>query len=115
MMHIMTNSISILIKLLNLSIKSPSLIDMKSVLPSCQFIFNTIPTLVLDKSNLAYVDPKVTIIDIASQPGGVDYEYALKNNLYAKLCLGIPGKVSPRTSADILLTGIVTFMKERSD
>lgn len=95
--------------------QTTTLVNMKKILPSCQFIFNTIPALILDKSNLSYVNPKVTIIDIASQPGGVDYEYALKHGLNAKLCLGLPGKVSPRSSADIILTGIVAFMKERSD
>jgi dipicolinate synthase subunit A len=95
--------------------QTTSLINMKKILPSCNFIFNTIPALILDKSCLAHVDPEVTIIDIASAPGGVDYEYALKHSLNAKLCLGLPGKVSPRSSADILLTGIVAFMKERSD
>lgn len=89
--------------------------NMKKFIPSCHFIFNTIPALVLDKSCLAHADPKVTIIDIASAPGGVDFEYALKHNLNAKLCLGLPGKVSPRSSAEILLTGIDAFMKERSD
>jgi len=89
--------------------------DMKKILSSFNFIFNTIPALVLDKDHLAHVDPKVTIIDIASQPGGVDFEYAIKHNLNAKLCLGIPGKVSPKTSADIILSGIMSFIKERSD
>ncbi len=92
-----------------------SLSEMKEILPSFNFIFNTIPALILDKNHLACVDPKVTIIDIASQPGGVDFEYAIKHNLNAKLCLGLPGKVSPKTSADIILTGILSFMKERSD
>lgn len=91
-----------------------NLSDIKSILPSFNFIFNTIPALVLDKDHLALVDPKVTIIDIASQPGGVDFEFALKNNINAKLCLGLPGKVSPKTSADIILCGIMSFIKERS-
>ena len=92
-----------------------SLINMKHVIPSCEFIFNTIPALILDQECLALVRPEVTIIDIASAPGGIDYEYAMKNNLNAKLCLGIPGKVSPRSSADILVTKIDAFVKERSD
>jgi len=89
--------------------------DLKRILPDFNFIFNTIPALVLDKDHLALVDPNVTIIDIASQPGGVDFEYALKHNINAKLCLGIPGKVSPKTSAEIILNGIMSFIKERSD
>lgn len=87
----------------------------KSVLPHCHFIINTIPAMVLTKDCLSCVNKDVTIIDIASAPGGVDYEYALQHNINAKLCLGIPGKVSPRSSADILVTKIDAFMKERSD
>ncbi|MDF2510496.1 MAG: hypothetical protein K0S04_362 [Herbinix sp.] len=95
--------------------KTITLNNMKSLLPSCDFIFNTIPAMILDRECLMLTNPSVTIIDIASAPGGVDYEFALKNNINAKLCLGLPGKVSPKSSADILVTKIDTFMKERSD
>lgn len=86
--------------------------DMKVILPSFHFIFNTVPSLVLDKECLKKVSPDVTIIDIASSPGGVDFEYALNHGINAKLCLGLPGKVAPRTSADILVTEIEALMKE---
>ncbi len=89
--------------------------SIEDIIPSCQFIFNTIPAMVLDKKCLSCVSKNVTIIDIASAPGGVDFEYALNHNINAKLCLGLPGKVSPRSSADILVTKIDAFMKERSD
>lgn len=92
-----------------------SLKNIKSILPSCHFIFNTIPALILNQDLLSVVKQDVTIIDIASAPGGVDFEYAMNHNITAKLCLGIPGKVSPRTSAEILVTKIDAFMKERSD
>ncbi|WP_276929208.1 dipicolinate synthase subunit DpsA [Herbinix luporum] len=88
--------------------------DIKSVLPKFHFIFNTIPSLVLDQNCLKNVSPDVVIIDIASAPGGVDFEYALNHGINAKLCLGIPGKVSPRTSADILVAEIEALIKERS-
>ena len=96
-------------------LQTVSLINIKHVIPACEFIFNTIPALILDKECLSLVRPEVTIIDIASAPGGIDYEYAMKENLNAKLCLGLPGKVSPRSSADILVTKIDAFVKERSD
>lgn len=86
--------------------------DIKVLLSTYDFIFNTIPTLILDKGCLALVKQNVTIIDIASAPGGIDYEYALQKNLKAKLCLGLPGKVAPKTSADILVNEIITLMKE---
>ena len=56
----------------------------------------------------------VVIIDIASAPGGIDYEYALNHGINAKLCLGLPGKVAPRASADILVTEIEALIEERS-
>jgi len=89
--------------------------EIRSLLPSCHFIFNTIPAMILDQDCLSYVNSEVTIIDIASAPGGVDYEYAMNHGINAKLCLGLPGKVSPRSSAEILVAKIDTFMKERSD
>lgn len=89
--------------------------EMKPFLKNFQFIFNTIPALILDQSCLELVSQHVTIIDIASAPGGVDYEYAMQQGLNAKLCLGLPGKVAPKTSAEILVTEILSLLKERSD
>lgn len=89
--------------------------NIKCILPSFQFIFNTIPALILDSASLELVDKSVTIIDIASAPGGLDYEHAKDLKINAKLCLGIPGKVAPRTSANILSTEIHSYLKERSD
>lgn len=89
--------------------------NIKTVLPTFQYIFNTIPSLVLDRECLKLVSSDVVIIDIASAPGGIDFEYALNKKIKAKLCLGLPGKVAPRTSADILVSEIEALMKERSD
>jgi dipicolinate synthase subunit A len=89
--------------------------NMKCLLPNFHYIFNTIPSLILDRDCLELVDRHATIIDIASAPGGVDFEYAKHLNLNAKLCLGLPGKISPRSSAEFLVAEICTFIKERSD
>ncbi len=88
---------------------------MSSILPSFHFIFNTIPALILDQNHLALVQPHAVIIDISSAPGGVDFNYAASMKLHAKLCLGLPGKIAPRTSSDILVTEIIAFLNERSD
>ena len=92
-----------------------SLPYLKCVLPSCDYIFNTIPSLILTPDCLNYVNKHSCIIDIASAPGGLDYAYAEQLQLNAKLCLGLPGKVAPKTSADILVTTIQSLIKERSD
>lgn len=66
-------------------------------------IFNTVPALVLTEELLAGVNPEVTIIDIASRPGGVDFEACRKKEICAKLCLGLPGKYAPKSAAGILM------------
>jgi dipicolinate synthase subunit A len=67
------------------------------------YIFNTVPALVLTETLLAHVREDVRIIDIASRPGGVDFDYCQKKGINAKLCLGLPGKYAPKSSAGILL------------
>lgn len=67
------------------------------------FIFNTVPASVLTEEKLCAVKPDVRIIDIASSPGGVDFAYCQKQGIHAKLCLGLPGKYAPKSSAGILV------------
>ena len=49
----------------------------------------------------------MAIIDIASAPGGVDYEAAGALGIAAKLCLGLPGKYAPKTAGEILAEEIM--------
>lgn len=86
--------------------------NIEVILSSYDFIFNTIPRLILDKNCLDLVMKDVSIIDIASAPGGVDYDYAKKSGLNARLCLGLPGKVAPKSSSSLLVSEILMFMKE---
>lgn len=79
------------------------------------YIFNTIPSLVLPKELLSLVSSDKTIIDIASAPGGLDYTYANEQSLNAHLCLGLPGRFSPESSAGILADKIINLLKERSE
>lgn len=72
-------------------------------MPGYDFIFNTVPAPVLTGELLRRVKKDVTIIDIASKPGGTDFEFCQKNEINAKLCLGLPGKYAPKSAAKILL------------
>jgi len=79
------------------------------------FIFNTIPSLILTESTLRLVNKNATIIDIAAFPGGLDYEYVQSAGINAKLCLGIPGKISPLTSARFIYERVERIIYERTD
>lgn len=65
-------------------------------------IFNTVPAMILDKEKLILLNRKILIIDLASKPGGVDFETCKKMKFNASLYSGIPGKVAPRTVATYL-------------
>ncbi|RKI28778.1 dipicolinate synthase [bacterium 1xD8-6] len=65
-------------------------------------LFNTAPALVIGRSVIDQLSSDAVIIDIASAPGGTDFNYCAEKGIQAKLCPGIPGKYSPKTSAKIL-------------
>ena len=77
------------------------------------FIFNTIPSLVLTKDLLNKTKSHVIIIDIASNPGGVDFSYAKEIGRYTNLYLGIPGKVSPKSSASFLNNHLLNQLRKK--
>lgn len=75
------------------------------------YIFNTVPALVLTEQELRQTKSDAVIIDIASKPGGIDYEYCRQHHIKAKLVPGLPGKYAPKTSAEILLEVIESSME----
>lgn len=76
------------------------------------YVFNTIPALAVDAKILEKMKPSAVIIDIASAPGGVDYEAAQKLGLHAVLCPGLPGKYAPVSSAEAVKKVVERFLKE---
>ena len=62
-------------------------------------VINTVPTKILNKNELDSFRKDVTIIDLASNPGGVDEDYAKELGTKLIIALGIPGKEQPTTAA----------------
>ena len=56
------------------------------------FIFNTIPYVILNKPQLDLLNPNCIIIDLASKPGGIDFEYAKNIGIKTNWALGLPRK-----------------------
>ncbi len=75
-------------------------------------LFNTAPAMVLPPAVIDKLQNDAVIIDIASSPGGTDFNYCLQKGITAKHCPGIPGKYSPKTSAKILFDQIQNQLKE---
>lgn len=72
-----------------------------------EYIFNTIPKVVLDKALLEKTAQDALILDIASGVGGVDYEEAARRKIKALHLQGIPGKYAAEASGRCLAAFIM--------
>lgn len=75
-------------------------------------VFNTIPHLILDKTHLKRMKKNSTVIDLASKPGGVDFEVAKELGVKVKWELGVPGKVAPITAANVVKETVYNIIDE---
>lgn len=82
--------------------------ELKNTIHTYDYIFNTVPSLVLTKDLLIRTKSDVVVIDIASAPGGVDYPCANELQRNCKLCLGLPGKFAPKSSAVFLVDHVLS-------
>lgn len=91
---------------------SGTLGDFEAQAEAFDFVFNTIPAPVVSEELLARMKPFVTIIDIASAPGGIDFTAAKRLGIQALLCPGLPGKYAPASSAKIIKETIEKILAE---
>ncbi len=76
--------------------------DLEDEIGRAEIIFNTVPHLILDRVMLEKVARDAVIVDLASIPGGTDFEYAQMLGIKALLAPGLPGIVAPKTAGRIL-------------
>ena len=74
-------------------------------------VFNTVPHLVFDAQTLARISPEL-VIDLASAPGGVDFEGAQRLSVKAVHALSLPGKAAPAASGIIIKNAVYNIIRE---
>lgn len=84
--------------------------NLDAQIPAFDFIFNTIPAMVLDAALASRMKPDAVVIDIASAPGGVDFDACRRHSVRAKLCPGLPGAYSPMSSGRILYEAVMDHL-----
>ena len=89
-----------------------SMKEAKARLGEFDIIFNTIPALVLGESELSKISTDSLVIDLASKPGGVDFEIAKNLGVRVIWALSLPGKVAPITAGHIIKDTIANMMQE---
>ena len=89
-----------------------NLIELKDKIGKYDIIINTIPYIVLDREMLQLVKKDALIIDLASNPGGVDKVAVKELGINFNWALSLPGKVSPVTSAEFMKETLINIFKE---
>lgn len=67
---------------------------------------NTVPAPVLGEAIIREMHPGTLIVDIASAPGGCDFEAARAHGICALQALGLPGKYTTKSSAKVFADAI---------
>lgn len=87
--------------------------DIGDIISKNQLIFNTVPAAILNENLLSKVKKDCLMIDLASKPGGIDFDTAKKLGLKAIWALSLPGKVAPISAGKIIYDTIQNIESER--
>lgn len=86
--------------------------EAKSRLGEFDIIFNTVPALILGKDELCKIRPDTLVIDLASKPGGVDFNSAKELGIHVVWALSLPGRIAPVTAGIIIKDTIINMLRE---
>ncbi|MBU4532882.1 MAG: dipicolinate synthase subunit DpsA [Eubacteriales bacterium] len=88
--------------------------DLPEIIGGADIIFNTVPAMVLPAELLSLANREVLIVDLASAPGGTDFEAARKLGIKAMLAPSLPGRVAPKTAGQIMARIIIRMLLEEA-
>ena len=88
--------------------------ELEKHLDKFDVIINTIPSMILDEKRLDRLKEDCLIIDLASNPGGVDMKQAKQKGIKVIWALSLPGKVAPITSAEFIKETLYNIFQEVS-
>ncbi len=86
--------------------------DLNNYLCNMDIIFNTVPSRLLDSDRLEKIGRDCLVIDLASKPGGVDFDRAKALGIKVIWALSLPGKVAPVTAANYMKQTIYNIIEE---
>lgn len=89
--------------------------DIVNTVSEYDIIFNTVPALVIDKNVLSEVKKNVLIIDLASKPGGVDFNEAKALGINAVWSLSLPGKVAPISAGEFIKETVINIIEQEDN
>ena len=92
--------------------KSTNINSIGENLGQYDIIINTVPHMILNQERLQYLKDDCLLIDLASNPGGIDKKAVKDKKFKFVWALSLPGKVAPTTSAEFIKDTIYNIVKE---
>lgn len=89
--------------------------ELEGQLDRFSLIFNTAPAPLLTRRQLERLRPGCLVVDLASEPGGVDFAAAGALGITALQARGLPGKAAPVTAAAALRGAVYHILEERGE
>lgn len=86
--------------------------DLSSCIRDFDIIFNTVPAMIFKKPLLRKLKTDALLIDLASLPGGIDLNAAKELFVKTRVALGLPGKVAPKSSGEIIWDTVKNIIEE---
>lgn len=86
---------------------------LEPLLAKQDIIFNTVPATVMDRRRLSLVKKGGLCIDLASKPGGIDFEAAAELGVKVIWALSLPGEVAPVSSGAAIRDTVYNLLAER--
>lgn len=91
-----------LARIMEMGFKPVDYSELPHLISAMDTVYNTVPVQIITRQLLKKMNKATLIVDIASAPGGVDFNTAEEMGLNAILAPGLPGKVAPKTAGKIL-------------
>lgn len=83
-----------------------------AVLENADLLFNTVPVRLITRPVLQRLKPGTLVIDLASKPGGVDFEAAHALGTRVIWALSLPARTAPVTAGRIMCDTLLRMLEE---
>ena len=97
----------------SLGMQGAELARLAQLAPAFDTVVNTIPAQVLTAPVLARLRPGSLIVDLASRPGGTDFDAAARCGHKAIHALSLPAACAPETAGEIVARTVCEMLRER--
>ncbi|RKL69046.1 dipicolinic acid synthetase subunit A [Salipaludibacillus neizhouensis] len=104
---------ALLARAYEMNVNPKPLDELSNVVCHADVVINTIPSLIITSHVISQMPSHVFIIDLASKPGGTDFEFAKKRSIKAMLAPGLPGLVAPKTAGLQLAQLLSVLLKDQ--